>query len=227
MENYSEILKDTQLFSGVSGEDIDSMMTCLNAMQRSYRKGDYVFRQGERISDIVVLLKGRLYIRRDDYWGNSNIISTIEAGEMFGEAYVTPNSGALLNHVIAVEDSSVLFFDARRILTTCPSACRFHTMVVQNLFYAISDKNRKLVQKLGHMSNRSTRQKLMSYLSEEAKRQNCASFEIPFNRQQLADFLSVDRSAMSNELCKMRDEGLLVFDKNRFTLARMGEKKAR
>ena len=90
--------------------------------------------------------------------------------------------------------------------------------ILQNLFFAISEKNRKLVQKLGHMSKRSTREKLISYLSEEAKRQNGARFSIPFNRQQLADFLSVDRSAMSNELCKMRDEGLLRFDKNRFEL---------
>ena len=137
---------------------------------------------------------------------------------MFGEAYVTPNSGAILNNVIAVEDSSVLFFDAKRIITTCPSGCRFHSMVIQNLFFAISDKNRKLVQKLGHMSNRSTRGKLMSYLSEESNRQNSSTFMIPFNRQQLADFLSVDRSAMSNELCKMRDEGLIKFDKSKFTL---------
>ena len=91
-------------------------------------------------------------------------------------------------------------------------------MVIQNLFFAISEKNRKLVQKIGHMSKRSTRAKLLSYLSEEAKRQNSSHFTIPFTRQQLADFLCVDRSAMSNELCKMRDEGLLQFDKNQFTL---------
>ena len=111
-----------------------------------------------------------------------------------------------------------MFFNVKRIITTCSSACRFHAMVVQNLFFAISEKNRKLVQKLGHMSKRSTREKLISYLSEEAKKHNSASFAIPFNRQQLADFLSVDRSAMSNELCKLRDEGLLAFEKNRFEL---------
>ena len=101
---------------------------------------------------------------------------------------------------------------------TCSSSCSFHSMVVQNLFFAISEKNRTLVQKLGHMSKRSTREKLLSYLSEEAEKQNSAQFAIPFNRQQLADFLSVDRSAMSNELCKMRDEGLIEFEKNRFKL---------
>ena len=111
-----------------------------------------------------------------------------------------------------------LGFDVKRVISTCSSACRFHTMVVQNLFFAISEKNRGLVQKLDYMSRRTTREKLLSYLSEEAKKQNSASITLPFNRQQLADYLSVDRSAMSNELCKMRDEGLLEFEKNRFRL---------
>ena len=142
----------------------------------------------------------------------------IGAGEMFGEAYVAPESGVLLNDVLAVEDYTVIFFDVKRIITVCSSACRFHSMVVQNLFFAISEKNRKLVQKLGYMSRRTTREKLIAYLSEEAKRQNSSEFSIPFNRQQLADFLSVDRSAMSNELCKMRDEGLLEFEKSAFKL---------
>jgi CRP-like cAMP-binding protein len=136
----------------------------------------------------------------------------------FTALYAAPESGPLLNDVVAIEDSAVIFFDVKRILTTCSSACHFHSLVVQNMFFAISEKNRKLVQKLGHMSKRTTRDKLISYLSEEAKRQHSSSFTIPFNRQQLADFLSVDRSAMSNELCRMRDEGLLNFEKNRFEL---------
>jgi len=194
------------------------MLDCLQARLYTYKKGEYVFRQGEHLDHITVLVEGKLHIQRDDYWGNRSIINMIGIGEMFGEAYVAPESGALLNDVVAVEDSAVIFFDVKRIITTCSSACRFHSMVVQNLFFAISEKNRKLVQKLGHMSKRSIREKLISYLSEEAKKQNSGTFTIPFNRQQMADFLSVDRSAMSNELGKMRDEGLLQFEKNRFTL---------
>lgn len=139
-------------------------------------------------------------------------------GDLFGEAYIAPESGVLLNDVVAVEDSEVFFFDVNRVITVCSSACRFHSMVVQNLFFAISEKNRALVQKLGHISKRTTREKLISYLSEESKKQGGPDFLIPFNRQQLADFLSVDRSAMSAELCRMRDEGLLTFDRNHFRL---------
>ena len=218
MKKYIPILKRTQMFAGVGEDQMSAMLSCLGARLNTYKKGAYVFRQGEHLRDIVVLVEGNLHIQEDDYWGNRSILAHIGVGEMFGEAYVAPSSGPMLNDVVAVEDSAVIFFDVTRIITTCSSACRFHAQVVQNVFFAISEKNRKLVQKLGHMSKRSTREKLISYLSEEAKRQNSLSFSIPFNRQQLADFLSVDRSAMSNELCKMRDEGLLEFEKNAFRL---------
>ena len=218
MKKYIETLKRTQLFSGVSDTEISTMLYCLQAKSVIYKKGDYVFHEGEHIDKISVLAEGMLLVQRDDFWGNRSIVNVIRTGEMFGEAYVAPESGSLLNDVIAEEDSVVIFFDVNRILTVCSTACRFHSMVVQNLFYAISEKNRKLVQKIGHMSKRSTRAKLLSYLSEEAKRHNSSYFTIPFTRQQLADFLCVDRSAMSNELCKMRDEGLLQFNKNEFIL---------
>jgi CRP-like cAMP-binding protein len=218
MKEFVPVLKRTKLFSGVGEDDIAAMLSCLGARLRTFKKGEYVLRQGEHLDDILVLAEGKLHIQRDDYWGNRSILGHIEIGEIFGEAYVAPESGTLLNDVVALEDSSVFFFDVKRVITTCSSACRFHTMVVQNLFFAISEKNRGLVRKLDYMSRRTTREKLLSYLSEEAKTQNSPYIEIPFNRQQLADYLSVDRSAMSNELCKMRDDGLLEFEKNRFKL---------
>lgn len=218
MKTYIPVLKRTKLFAGVGEDEIESMLSCLEARLRTYKKGEYVLRQGEHLSDILILAEGGLHIQKDDFWGNRSILGHIGAGEIFGEAYVAPESGPLMNDVIAVEDSAVFFFDVKRIITTCSSACRFHTMIVQNLFFAISEKNRSLVQKLDYISQRTTREKLLTYLSEEAKKQSSAYIVIPYNRQQLADYLSVDRSAMSNELCKMRDEGLLVFEKNRFEL---------
>ena len=165
MKKYVPILKKTKLFSGVGEDDVTSMLSCLGARLKSYKKGEFVLRQGEHLSDIVVLVEGKLHIQKDDYWGNRSILGLIDVGEMFGEAYVSPESSSLLNDVVAVEDSTAIFFDVKRIITTCPSACRFHSMVVQNMFFEISEKNRKLVQKLGHMSKRTTREKLISYLS--------------------------------------------------------------
>lgn len=218
MKKYLTFLTGTQLFFGAKEEDIEAMLSCLGLRHKAYKKGEYVFCHGEHLKDMAVLVEGSLHIQKDDYWGNRSILGQISPGEMFGEAYVAPQSDAFWGDVIAVEDSVVFFFTMKRLISACPSACPFHTRVVENMFYAISEKNRKLVQKLAHMSMRTTREKLISYLSEEARKQNSATFEIPFNRQQLADYLSVDRSAMSNELCKMRNEGKLLFHKHKFTL---------
>lgn len=218
MKKYIDILAKTKLFNGVRPDDIEAMLSCLGAYFKSYKRGEYVFRAGDFVHKLTVLTEGRLLIRKDDYWGNRTIVNIIESGDMFGEAYAAPGSGAIVNDVTAEEDSTVIFFDIHRILGVCPSACRFHELTVRNLFYTISEKNRRLVHKLDIISKRTTREKLITYLSDEAKRQGSADFVIPFNRQQLADFLAVDRSAMSSELGRMRDDGLLTFEKNRFTL---------
>ena len=218
MEKYLPVLKKSVLFSGVKEEDIRAFLSCVEAKVRRYGKGEYVLQQGEYLDDIAVLTEGSLHIQNDDYWGNRSILGRISIGEIFGEAYAFSREEPLMNDVVAIEDSTVMFINAKKVISTCSSACRFHTLVVQNLFSVLSEKNKKLVQKLGHIGKRSTREKLISYLSQESKRQKSAEITIPFNRQQLADFLSVDRSAMSNELCKMRDEGLLTFRKNVFRL---------
>lgn len=222
MKEYLTILKKSQLFSGIRENEIELIFDCLKAKLRTYKKGEFVFRQGEYIHYITILVEGTLHIQKDDFWGNRSIVNQINAGEMFGEAYAAPGSEPLLNDVIAIEESKVMFLDIQKILTVCSSACTFHSLLIQNLFYAISAKNRGLVQKLGHMSKRTTKEKLLSYLSEQAKKHKSAAFDVPFNRQQLADFLSVDRSAMSNELCKLRDEGLLSFSRNHFVLLEKG-----
>ena len=218
MKEFLAVLKRTPMFAGVEEAGITAMLDCLHARLHRYPKGAYVFRQGDRMEDIPILVQGCLHIQRDDYWGSRSILGRLGPGEMFGEAYTAPDSEPLRNDVVAVEDSAVLFFDVRRVLGGCAAACPYHTQVVQNLFFALCSKNRTLVQKLGYLSQRTTRDKLMSYLSGEARRQNSADFTIPFNRQQLADYLSVDRSAMSAELCRLRDAGLLTFRKNHFTL---------
>ena len=132
MKEFIPVLKRTKLFSGVGNDDISTMLTCLGARLLTYKKGEHVLRQGEHLSDILVLAEGSLHIQRDDYWGNRSILGHIGVGEIFGEAYVAPESGTLLNDVIAVEDSAVFFFDVKRVISTCSSACRFHTMVVHH-----------------------------------------------------------------------------------------------
>lgn len=216
MKKYVDILKRSKLFAGVGEDEICGMLACLDAKEKHYREGEFVFRQGDKVDSVSVLVDGALLVQADDYWGNRSIITSVGVGELFGQAYLAGE--AIMNDVIAAKDSAVIFFDAKRVLTTCSSACPFHNQVIRNLFFALSETNLRLVTKLGHIQKRTTREKLMSYLSLMAKKAGSSSFTIPFNRQELADFLSVDRSAMSAELCKMRDEGLLKFNKSSFTL---------
>lgn len=220
MEKYMEILKSADLFDGINENEILHILECLSAKPEYFQKGEYIFHTGEYISTVALLLDGYVHIQREDYWGNLSILSKIFPGEVFGEAYAVSEDDPMLNSALAVTDCTIVFFDIRHVLTVCTSACRFHTLLIKNLFKIISLKNRKLAQKLGHMSQRTIREKLLSYLSEQSMKTGSPSFDIPFTRQQLADFLSVDRSAMSKELCKMRDEGILMFKKDHFHLTK-------
>ena len=120
------------------------MLSCLGARLGNYKKGEYVLRQGEHLNDIVVLVEGKLHIQKDDYWGNRSILGLISVGEMFGEAYVAPESGSLLNDVVAVEDSTVIFFNVNRIITTCSSACRFMQWLYRICFLPYQKKTENL-----------------------------------------------------------------------------------
>ena len=159
MEKYVSVLQETQLFAGVRTDEVNTILGCLQAKSRIYKKGEYIFRQGEHLTHITVLVKGKLHIQRDDYWGNRSIVNVIHVGEMFGEAYVSPGSGPILNDVIAVDDSTVIFFDVRKMLNVCSSACRFHSIVLQNLFlqYLIrtgnSYRSLDIYQSVPHVKN--------------------------------------------------------------------------
>ncbi|MGN0517599.1 MAG: Crp/Fnr family transcriptional regulator [Acutalibacteraceae bacterium] len=218
MENFIPVLKNTTLFANVSDDEIITMTNCLHTRIREYQKDEYVFRTGDYIDAIAILVRGSLLIQKGDYWGNRSIVNKISVGEIFGEAYAMQDNEALLNDVLAIEDSTVLMFNVKRVMNVCSNACEHHTIIIQNLIRSISHKNIILTQKIDCMAQRSTREKLTAYLSAQSKKHGNASFDIPFNRQQLADFLSVDRSAMSNELCKMRDDGMLKFNRNHFEL---------
>ncbi len=218
MEKYLSVLSGSRLFSGMGDDEILAMLDCLQPREKSYEKGETVFHQGEFLLSLAFLAEGRMHIQKQDYWGNLSILNEILPGQLFGEACAVPDGGPIMNDVVAMEKSTVLFFDMDKVLTVCSSACPYHTRLVKNLFYSISDTNRHLVRKLDYMARRTTREKLLSYLSDESRKQNSSSITIPFNRQQLADYIAVDRSAMSNELSKMRSEGILDYHKNSFTL---------
>lgn len=211
-------LKKTSLFRGTTEDELPTLLDCLRPSDREYAKGEIILRQGEDVSAVGLVLSGRVQVIEEDFWGNRNILADVWPGDLFAESYAFLPGELLRVSVVAEEQSRVMLVDSRRMIEICSSSCRFHTRLVQNILAESAKKNLMLTRKLLHMSKRSTREKLLSYLSGQSLAAGSETFEIPFNRQQLADYLCVDRSAMSNELCKMRDEGLLAFDRSRFQL---------
>ena len=217
MELIQELAR-TRLFSGIQAEEIAPMLHCLQAVQRSFPRGAYILRAGEEVRTVALLLTGAAHIQKEDFWGNRSLLAPLAAGDLFAEAYAMPGSGPMRSDVVAVEDCTVLLLDAARVLLRCPNSCAFHARLTENLFALLAEKNRGLTQKLDYISQRTTRQKLLAYLSAQAARCGSAEFTIPFNRQQLADYLAVERSAMSAELSAMQAEGLLETRRSWFRL---------
>ena len=219
MEKYMEVLQASGLFAGVEKGEIRSMLGCLAPQIKSYKRDSFILNAGEPTDSLALVLEGSVHILQEDFWGNRNILSAISPADAFAESFAA--TGRPLNvSALATADSVVLFLNLKRVLTTCPTACAHHRRIIENLLAKLAEKNQILSEKLSHMSKRSTREKLLSYLSAEAVRRGTNMFEIPFNRQQLADYLSVDRSALSAELSKLKGEGLLDYHRSTFKIMR-------
>lgn len=218
MKEFMPLLSASPIFNGVEEAEIFSMLRCLDARESVFRRGEYILRAGEPAGDMGLLLTGSALVAQEDFWGNRNIMARVSPGQLFAETFACAPGAELTVSVVAEEGCRVLFLNVGRVLTTCPTACAHHSRVIRNLLAELAVKNLGLSEKMTHMARRSTREKLRSYLSAQARRQGSADFSIPFSRQQLADYLSVERSGLSAELGKMRDEGILDFYKNHFTL---------
>ena len=203
MREFLPVIRSAQLFSGISEEELSMVLSCLHAEQKDFSKEAFVLRAGDTADSIGLVLSGSVLIIQEDIWGNRNILSKAGPGQTFAAAFACA-PGSVLN--------------VKRILDVCPSTCAHHSRIIRNLLGELAEKNLRFSEKLTHMGQRTTRAKLMSYLSAEAQRRGEYEFDIPFSRQQLADYLGVERSGLSLELGKMRVEGLLDFQKNHFVL---------
>ena len=216
-ENRMKMPKSS-LFAGVEEHDLKSMMSCLAAKERNYKKNEYIFHTGDTVRHIGMVLEGTVHMMKEDVWGNVMILGEAGEGDLFGEVYACAGVDHLEVSVVAKTDVKVLFLDIQKVLTVCSNGCEFHTKIIKNLLSSIATRTLAMTRKVEHMSQRTLRDKVLSYLSSEAVRAGSKEFTISFNRQQLAEYLSVDRSALSAELGKMRDEGMLEFRKNWFKL---------
>ena len=217
MNNYSSLEK-CPLFAGISHEDLKTVIDCLNAKKAKYSKGEYIFEAGQKINDIGIVLSGSVNVVQDDFWGNRTILADIREGGLFGEAFACAEIDEVNVSVVCKERTEILKVDYSKVSKTCSSTCIYHSKMITNMLNILANKNVMLTKKIEHITKRSTREKLLSFLSDQAKQKHSSSFKIQFDRQGLADYLAVDRSAMSNELSKLKDEGLIDYRKNAFEL---------
>ena len=212
------LLAGTMLFQGIREHEIEAMLTCLSAEERTYGKDAYIYRAGDVTGRLGVVMEGAVNIIKDDVWGNRKIIENIGGGQIFGETYACLKGEPLMVDVQASERSRILFMDVNRILTTCSSSCDFHNRLIRSLMYVLAGKNLMLTKKMDIITPKSLRERVMVYLSQESVKQGSRTITVPFNRQQMADYLSVDRSALSAELSRMQRDGVISYEKNRFTI---------
>ena len=211
-------LVNTNLFRGLHEDELHALLECFRAREKTFQKGETIYRAGDVVTEIGLVESGSVNIVVNFYWGGSQIFGHIEAGQLFAETYAAIPGKELLSDVIAAEECEVLFLNLDKLLTVCSNGCAFHNRIIHNLIRISAGKNLNLSTRMMHTAPKSIRDRLMSYFSEQAQRKG-SRFAIPFSRQQLADYLGVDRSAMSNELSKMQRDGLLTYHKNEFVLS--------
>jgi CRP-like cAMP-binding protein len=218
MKKYIETLKTVSLFKDIKEPDLQPLLVCLSPKLAQYEKNDIVFMSGDSINSFGVVLSGQVQIVLEDYYGNRSILAQIGKRNLFGESFAFAENESLPVFVIAAAESKLLFLDCRRLASPCANSCAYHRQLIQNMLKILALKNISLTQKVELVSKKTIREKLLAYLSAEAQKAGKSSFSIPFDRQGLADYLSVDRSAMSAVLSKLRNEGIINFNKNKFEL---------
>lgn len=218
MKKYLEILKKCPLFANIDESDLLKMLGCLGAKVEKFDKKYTVFAEGTPAKYVGILLSGSAQTVHHDYYGNRSILSSVQPSELFAEAFACAEVESLPVSVIADEPCEVMFIDCKHILHTCSNGCAFHRQMIFNLMKDLATKNIAFHQRIKITSKRSTREKLLSYLHIQAKKVGSNRFSIPFDRQELADYLEVDRSGLSAEIGKLRAEGILKSEKNLFEL---------
>lgn len=218
MKKYFEILKKCPLFYEIDVDNLIPMLKCLDAKICKYTRNQTVFSEGEPAKYVGIILSGGVQIVTSDYCGNRNIIGIVEPSELFGESFACADIQSMPVNAVATEETEVMLIDCKRITITCCNACEFHSRIILNLLKVMAMKNIFLNQKAEITSKRTTKEKLLAFLMLHAKLNNSEKFTIPFDRQELADYLQVDRSGLSAEISKLRNDRIIECRKSEFRL---------
>lgn len=217
MRRRTAILRNTGLFEGIEDDEMETMLKCLGAFTRRYSKDEFLFRRGDRTDCLGVVLDGSVREVKEDWWGNRTVLADYGPESTLCTDYAC-TSRPLDVSIVATGPSEVMYLDVGRVSNVCSSSCPFHNRLVKNLMRNLAGMSMDMNLRLDQLSKRSTREKICAFLSDQARAAGSSDFVIGMNRQQMADYLGVDRSAMSTELGRMQREGIIEFRKNHFVL---------
>lgn len=221
MQTYYNQIKNSPIFFGLSEEELKAMLECFNARIKEYSDGEMIIRQGDMITNIYLVLEGNVNIEKDSYWGRRIIVTQLGVNDNIALAFVASKNVEASIDAISIGKTKLLILSYAKCTTMCQNVCTKHRLLIGNLFEILSKENIELIQKIENISQKTIREKLLTYFSNEARKNKSNIFEIPFNRQDLADYLNIDRSAMSFELSKMQKDNLIKYEKNKFMLKNM------
>lgn len=205
------------IFGSLSEEELEALKMHTRIHEKNIKKNTIIFHFGDFVTETGIVLSGSVHIETTDFWGNTSLLSNVEAGGVFAETYSLCHEPMMVD-VAAASDCRILFMDMEFLHDPTLSEYSWHQKMLSNMLSISIRKNLTLSHRIFCTSPKTIRERLLTYLSSQAGKTGSSSFQIPFNRQQMADYLNLDRSALSKELGKMRDEGLITFHKNQFTL---------
>ena len=211
------IILNIPLFKGLTLEQIEDMKNKHCMTEKKYKKNSFIFRAGDIVHEIGIVLEGSINIEMIDMWDNKSILSNIDVGQIFAESYALCNEPMMVD-AVATKDSTILRLNMRQIFAPINNSASWYNTFTYNLLVLSTRKNLTLSTRIFCTSSKSVRGRVLTYLSNQSIKHNNTEFQIPFNRQQMADYLNLDRSALSKELGKMQDEGIITFNKNSFKL---------
>ncbi|MDD4414254.1 MAG: Crp/Fnr family transcriptional regulator [Oscillospiraceae bacterium] len=207
-----DILNKNSLFEGIEPANIQGMLKCLDSRLGKYKKGEYIFLSGQSKPAVGILIKGKAQVVKENILGDSMIIGSLVAGELFGETYACLGENTISVSVVAQEYCEVLLLDMGNVIKTCKFACPHHQMLISNLLRVIAGKCINLNQKMSYFTFKTIRGRLIAFFYDRMELNNSLEFRLPFGRQELADYLGVDRSAMCRELSNMKRDGLIDYN---------------
>jgi CRP-like cAMP-binding protein len=212
--SYNEV----ELFKNIDESELEQLLMCIRSFKQDFRRGETIFMDTDHIQYVGIVLSGSVHMIKTDIWGKKSIFAFFMPGELFGESFAVQGDTSSAVNFEAAEDTKVLFLSASNIIHSCPNECSFHAQIATNLFRLLGFKNQKFINKLEVLSKGSTRDKLLAYISQLAQEQHSRYVNSPLSRSALAEYLSVNRSAMIRELSRMRNDGIIDFDKDTFII---------